>query len=129
MPVEVNWDNDAQTVMRYDLRGKWTWEEYYVALNRGVEMRRSVTHTVDVIANLTDSVRLPGSVLTHMRRLSEDRENRGLMVIVGGGSFVIAMIRIYSTLVKSAQQYVRAVNTLAEARQLLASETRQGPST
>lgn len=120
MPINIVWDNTEKTTMRYDFEGGWTWEEFYPAMQQGVEMRQEVTHTVNIIVNLEKSLRIPNNVLTHLKRLAtNDRGNRGMIVLAGGGGFVIALVRIYTSLFKSSQRFVKVTKSVDEARDFL----------
>ena len=44
MSVQVAWDNHEKTIVRYVFEGKWTWDEFYPAYNKAIEMENSVTH-------------------------------------------------------------------------------------
>jgi hypothetical protein len=50
MPITVNWDNDAKTVIRYDFEGHWNWDEFRAAANEAFVFTRSVQHRVDRLA-------------------------------------------------------------------------------
>ena len=124
MPVRTHWDNEAKTALRYDLEGEWTWDEFHTAAEEGKTMRREVAHTVDIIANLDNSVRIPPNALSQMKQFTyADRENKGLTIIAGGGGFTIALVRVYTRVFRSAQDYVRAFRSLEEARQFIAEKS------
>lgn len=36
MSVQVSWDNEDKTVIRYDLGGRWKWEEFYPCYQQAV---------------------------------------------------------------------------------------------
>lgn len=124
MPVDISWDNAEKTTLRYDLEGNWTWEEFFPAMEQGVILRAEVTHTVNIIVNLEKSLRIPNNALTHLKRLANsDRGNRGMMVLAGGGGFVMALVRVYTTLFKSSQRYVKITKSVDEAREFLSELT------
>jgi len=124
MPVSTQWDNEEKTALRYDLEGEWTWDEFHTIAEDGKTMRREVTHTVDIIANLDNSIRIPPNALSQMKQFTyAERENKGLTIIAGGGGFTIALVRVYTRVFKSSQAYVRVFRSLAEARQFITEKS------
>ena len=47
MSVTVVWDNERKTVIRYDMLGRWNWNEFQVEFQKAKAMLDSVEHTVD----------------------------------------------------------------------------------
>jgi hypothetical protein len=48
--VEIKWDNEQKTILRYIFTGDWTWDEYLERLNEGRTMMAEVEHSVCVFA-------------------------------------------------------------------------------
>lgn len=127
MPITVHWDDSAQTVVRWDLTGRWTWQEFAAAQEESDAMVISVAHLVDVIANLEQSPTLPENPLSHYRQaVARKPENRGLVVFAGAGTFVQAMGQIFNRVFgERIQDEIVFVATVEEARRFL-DERRAG---
>jgi len=69
MGVQVQWDNEARTILRYDYQGRWKWEQVYEAVNEAYRMIETVPHPVAVMIDMTESAGIPPGALTHGRSL------------------------------------------------------------
>jgi hypothetical protein len=124
MSVQFSWDNPENTIVRYDFVGKWTWEELYETFYQSWDEIAKLPYTVDSISDFSRTSNAPPSVMTHVRKLSQNRpENTGIMVIVDANNFLSMMLQTFSKLLQSTlrrELNIQAVKTLAEARALLA---------
>lgn len=74
MPITTQWDDPTtKLVIRYDLSGKWTWEEFWQAyLDAELLMDGADhTHTVHYILNSTDDIsarHVPSGVFSQLPR-------------------------------------------------------------
>jgi hypothetical protein len=124
MSVKVVWDDEQHTALRYDLEGRWTWDEFYAAFNEGKAMMEGSAHTVHFILNAMDNLSkgyVPPGALSHVASLNRNAPpNAGITVAVGGntlGKIFHGMIaRIYP---KIAKRYAFA-DSLEEARAMIA---------
>lgn len=122
MSVNVSWDNDDKTALRYDFKARWTWEEFDAATVQAFAMTGSVSHTVDSISNFETGAALPPNALFQFRRaMSKAPPNRGITVIVGGSMFIKAMVTTFSRLNKQLGERLLLADSLDQARTLLAS--------
>lgn len=124
MPVSVEWDNEAKNVLRYDLGGRWTWDEFFKAFNDGKDLMAEVTHVVHFIVNPLDTVSngyLPPGALTHAHNISRAAPpNAGATVLVGGGPFLKAMYTVGQRLYPRVSNQYKIVDSLETARAELA---------
>lgn len=121
MPVHIAWDNEDKTTIRYDYEGKWSWDELYNISNKALEMFKSVSHTVNVIHNLTNSTNLPSGALSHAQRFtSQNPENWGVSVVVGTSGFINGLLQVFRKVYRQFGERYFTAATLEQARQLLA---------
>ncbi len=59
MTINVTWDNDEKTTIRYDFAANWMWQEFDTAIDSGYQMMSIVPHTVDNIINSLESSKMP----------------------------------------------------------------------
>jgi len=86
MPISFKWDSEKKEIVRIEIVGDWTWQEYNDAVIQLIEMSNSVDHRVDFIADMRKSGRVPAGEYSsqHLKRGSELRpENYGITVNVG----------------------------------------------
>jgi hypothetical protein len=121
MNITVSWDNKQKTVIRYDFEGRWTWEEFYSASSQAFAMTCTVKHRVDTISNFKHGSVLPPNALIQFRQVMLNApKNRGINVIVAHNSFVATLVKIFSNLNKRLGERLAVVDSLDEARMLLA---------
>ena len=101
MPVHIDWENEAHTVVRMELIGDWTWKEVYDGSEIGYTLLESADHVVNVIIDLSKSTGLPLLALTHARNMIPRRHPRtGLTVFVGANELFLTLWRIFSSAYK-----------------------------
>jgi hypothetical protein len=126
MAVRVRWFNDAQTILVYEFEGNWTWDEFYPAYQRVLEMTRDIPHRIDVLLDLRRAGRLPLNLLTHVRNISDKQtSNAGLSVIVTNSQFIRAMYQTGCKFYNRIQHYFGVANSIEEALTLFEA-ARQG---
>ena len=125
MGVNVLWDNDAHTAIRYDFEGQWTWSEFDAATKTAFELTRSVDHAVDSISNFRPGALIPSNALFQFRRAMVDApKNRGITVIVGSSTFIKTLVSVFSRLNRSFGERLLLADTLDQARALLLARQR-----
>jgi hypothetical protein len=123
MAVSVAWDNDEQTILRYDVKGHWTWDEFTVAFKQGLAMVAAVTHRVDFMVNPLDQKSrgyLPPNTIYHVITMYRNSPpNKGLTVVIGGGSFFKTLNELNRRLYPRISARYLVVDSLEEARAAL----------
>jgi hypothetical protein len=121
MPVQVSWDDDAQTIIRWDYAGKWAWTEVSSAFEQVNQMMRSVQHPVSIIHDLTQSAGLPGGALANAHRFTAALpENWDISIVVGSGDFTEAMLNIFRKIYAKLGERYKTAATVDEARAIIA---------
>lgn len=126
MPILVVWDNDEKTILRYDIRGRWTWDEMMNAYNEGAALLKEVSHTVDFIVYPIDPIskaHIPPNSLSNVLRLhGKSLSNAGVTALINDNTTARTLLRLLSALnPRIAARYIM-VDTLEEARQKLDSK-------
>lgn len=126
MGINVRWDNDEQTIIRYAFDGRWTWNDLYAALDRVQEMAASVEHRVDAIIDLTRADLMPAGVFFSLdgrknaqKLASKADAARGLIVIAGANAFIRSVYDAFRALNRSAASGIHFTETTAQARAYL----------
>ncbi len=121
MNIEVSWDNDEKTIIRFAYGNNWTWEDYRAASETSRQMMRSVDQTVDLIADYSNGSPPPLDALMKYRRaMATLPENSGLVVIVGGSYFINTLVSIFSGVYRSLGEALVIANSVEEARSIIA---------
>jgi hypothetical protein len=125
MPVEIQWDDQEQTTLRYSIATPWTWNEFWIAFEQGLKMIDSVEGTVDYIFDDADiaSRALPPGFLTQLGAIVRKRHPRaGTTVFVSKEQSTSRTLwyRLASSVYPSLPEKFVFAPTLDDARALLA---------
>jgi len=98
MPVQLDWENEAHTIVHMEFIGRWTWDEAYEGSKLGYTLLESVDHVVYVIIDMSRSTGVPLLALTHARNMIAKRHPRtGMTVFIGANELFLTLWRIFST--------------------------------
>lgn len=125
MAITVQWEDAAQSIIRSESSGKWTWEEYHEAVEKVVMLANSVDHRVDLIINTLDGATAPsGSSMPHYQRAQRIMpDNVRMNVIANTNTFGRVIINTFTRLNNGKGTLkVMAAGTLEEARALIARD-------
>jgi len=88
MPIELLWDNDHKTILRYDISGSWAWDELHTARETVLVMIDEATSPkIGTIIHFVDGkIGIPGDVTKHLSKFGDKSHPKAaLSVIVGAG--------------------------------------------
>lgn len=127
MAIQVNWDNDEQTIILYAFNGKWSWDDLFKALDKVESMAATVPHTVDAIIDLSSADLIPSGMIfsfdgnRQAKKLASRAErSRGEIVIAGANGFIRSIYDAFRAFDKKTAGGVHFTDTLDEARAYLA---------
>jgi hypothetical protein len=122
--MRVEFDNPERTVIRWDFRGRWTWDDWYVNVQQVLALRFEVDGkpVVPIILNFRHSGPLPLGALPHARATVEHMNLYDFVVVAHASGYVRSMIETFRLLNPSFQHRILMVDTLDEARALIADK-------
>jgi hypothetical protein len=100
MPVEVVWDNEDKSIIRYNHIDRWTLDEFFAAHRVYSRMMDSVDHNVYLIVNMSSAPPnyVPAQAIVAAKRSLEivaSHENYGgLTIFVQGKGFVEMIVNV-----------------------------------
>lgn len=66
MPFDLNWYDDAHSIMQMTVHGHPTWDEYHEAINKVEQELKAAPHRIDLV--LDDKVGMPsGNPMPHLK--------------------------------------------------------------
>lgn len=94
MKVNIAWDNEEQTIVRYTFEPGWDWLDLYTAMDNAGELIQTVSHGVDVLMDLSQANLIPKNAISQIKRGYDNPKspNIGLTVVVTPNSFMNAMV-------------------------------------
>jgi hypothetical protein len=131
MGIRIEWDDDNKIAIRYTAEGRWTWDDFYQATNLSREMMDSVPHEqVDYIVDMSKGGFLPQNAMSQLGRVSRSRHAKaGRLVLVGTNAFIKALVNVMAKVNARSATNMYVVDTLDEARLVLAAHRGQLTST
>ncbi|NWF68279.1 MAG: hypothetical protein HXY40_04275 [Chloroflexi bacterium] len=123
MPVSVSWDNDAHSIIHFQMSAPWTWDEYRSADEQAQRLMDAATHKVDIILDFSGGMHLPSSDLKYVRRAGQlTHPQQGLVVVLGVNAFLRALGTALETFFPGAAKNRRMAASKEEAYRMIAEE-------
>jgi hypothetical protein len=114
MPIDVFWGDGAQTILRANFRGSWTWEEFHAAIQLGWDMCETVNTPIIKLNDWRESAMLPyGNVLEHFARANNNTPTFRAVISVGASSVLAAIVPIAKQISGNQNRFL--VDTMEEA--------------
>lgn len=128
MSIQVDWDNDAQTIIRYCFGSRWTWDDLFRALDTVEQMSASVPHQVDAIIDFSKADLMPsGSIFSFngqqqaQKLAKKANKARGIIVIAGANAFIRTVFDTFRKFNPNAASGVHFSDSVTAARSYLQS--------
>jgi hypothetical protein len=126
MSIELNWDDDGQTVMRCDFSAEWTWDELFTALEQVRQVASGREDQIGAIIDVSSGAGIPGGALgADALKYAQDmlavgaEEQRGPVVVTGASAFLKSLYGMLAALDAKATADVYFADTLGEAREIM----------
>jgi len=117
MPITVEWDDEAQTIVRWDFVGRWNFDDVKAALEKSVSLRKSIEGKSSVILNFERSESLPMGAVTQMiQGMAKMPDKREMVVIAGSSGLLKSLAAIYLKVRRGQNDKLGVVDTLEQAR-------------
>jgi hypothetical protein len=121
MAIHVMWDNEDQTIFRYQFEERWTWDEFFDARDQALAMIDTVSHKVGVIMDAPPNIKLPPNLLTHsLSSLRHIHPNTVILVFIAGQSFLSMMVSMMAKMSHMTAGNLVVAANLHEARAIIA---------
>ena len=120
MSIKVSWDNPEKTVIRQDISGYWTAEEYVDSVLEMYDTMKTVTQTVDIIVDMTQIRNFPTRMLASAPRFNTQLPpNRGLTIGINVPRHLVSIVRIALRLYPRLGRNLNFVNTVEDAYNII----------
>lgn len=121
MGIEIVWDNDEETVIRYVFDEYWTWDDFFAAKDKAYNMIDVGGKKVGVILDTPTNMWLPHKLIVHGRRaLRGKHELTTMVVFVTSSPFVRTMMNAIITVSRGLNVYLSITSSVDEAREQIA---------
>jgi hypothetical protein len=120
MRIQVMWDDDDKTIIRFQVEPHWTWDEFVAAQQVAYELADTVRHKVGII--IPEAATLPPEAVSGRKDftfITNRHPNVDIFVLVVRGLLIRGMISLMMKLYTPAASLVVVVATMDEARNLI----------
>ncbi|HLV34886.1 MAG TPA: hypothetical protein VKY59_07235 [Spirillospora sp.] len=119
--IQIDFDNAERTVIRWDFKGRWTWDDWYAGLDRALELRAAVNDVpvVPAILDFRHSGQVPMGALAHTRAAIEIMDPRDYAILANGSGYIRSLVQAFCLLNPSVSDKVLLADSLAEARDIV----------
>jgi hypothetical protein len=126
MGIHLDWDNESKTIIRREMSGTWSWDEYIENCRHEHEMAISVPNKVSLIIDVRQSLTLPSGTITHFKRaLESSSEEIELNLVVGAKPIFRTVHQILMQMLPHFVGRVILVKTFDEAYDLIEQEKQE----
>jgi hypothetical protein len=124
MPIDVVWDDEAETIIRWNFSDPWNWQEFRAAFEKSMEIGGHLPYRVDVIPYLANSrIPVPTGALGEFNRIARTTpKNVGLVVITGGNVLTRTIIDLFTQVYGKAAHNWHTIDSLDKARAMIADD-------
>lgn len=89
MPIEVKWDNNEKTLIRWNFMGRWTAQQLRETIQKSNDWINAQDHTVNHIIDLSQTEGVPPNIINEARNAMRLMpENLGHVVMIGKGGII-----------------------------------------
>ena len=135
MGIEVSWDNEAKTIVKYVYEGRWTLQDFDNAREQAAKLEETVPHRVDVIVDVRNSSLVPTGTISRGKQVITttpvSHPSEAMAIIVGAGPLVRSIYdvvsKVYPEIVR--RRGFRFARSMEEAREIIAKEVEGRTST
>jgi hypothetical protein len=120
MPITVQWDDDANTILRLVYVAPWTWDEFFDAFDEAAGLVRSADYEVSVINDASHAGQPPPDMLGHLQATVEALPaNLGLMIVAASEFYGKTAVQLLQHLYPDHMSNWRVAPTVDEARAMI----------
>lgn len=118
--IQVRWDDEAKTIIRFIFEAHWTWDEFKAAQLVAYELAATVRYKVGIL--IVEAATIPPEVLAKQKDFTlftNRHPNVDIFVFVLTGTFMRGIVSLLMKFYAPAASLVVVVPTLEEARNLI----------
>lgn len=119
MGIDVHWDGEDTTILRWTISGWWDWADFEAAAEHSRLLRAEVSHNVAIIVTIADDCAGPYGVMHIRYALMLSPDNRELVVVVTTHAAALHMLDTLYQLYPDVCQTLYCVATLDDAYALV----------
>ena len=120
MPIVVVWDNAEKNIIRFDVTGNWSWDDFDAAFATAAKMIDEVGHSVYFITDQGSFAKPPNGSFNHVKHIIESTDKSTILsVFVTKNMFARVIVQVFGRLFPLMGEKIRFVETMEEAHALV----------
>ncbi len=124
MSIELLWEDDAKTILRFNFVGSWTWDDYYPLHEKAEQMAAAMPHIVHSMVDLRQNRSVPTNVITHLTNIANRQaSNAGLTVLITNNRFLQMIHNTGAKIDANYARYFQIVSSEEAAYECIAQAT------
>ena len=123
MTVNVSWYDEEQTIILQEFPMNWTWEDFFEAVGRTVELEKTVSHPVYILGTNPKNGQMPkgNSLAQFNAALKMHPPHMRYYILATNNTFVALMGRVLLQ-TSGLREKTRLVNTVDDGLRLIADD-------
>lgn len=119
MNVEIRWENEERTVIRYTYSGDWNWEQFYTVLETRLHEDK-LDSRATVLVDFRGITRLPSDMILHLKRAAAlAGETQVLVIVIANSAALVTLYNLFVRVYSQIGKRFRLVRNDEEAYALL----------
>lgn len=120
MPVTVSWDDERQSILRWEYAGDWSWSDATVAADttRNLLDNAPPDEPIALLLNLETMQTIPRDSLRNMRQLLHGLRPHDIVILCGDSVAVNVMIAFLRSIYRSTADQLYTAQNLQSGRML-----------
>jgi hypothetical protein len=127
MGITVAWQDAEKTALRWTFEGKWTWEEYYKALDQNNALLDAIDNKVDLIINMENTNHVPPGYVSQFRRIAQFHPQVDFAILIMNNRFIEIMLNMLVNFQPEMRWRVIAAPSLEKGLQVKAERLANKP--
>lgn len=126
MPIDLYWDDNEQTVMLCEFKGRWSWDELHAVLHTIKKLSAQRQQVFGAIIDVREGLHIPGGSIFNREALNNFQQmlklgsdGKGPVVILGMNSMIRTIFDTVGRVDKKATKDVHFAETMEQARQTI----------
>jgi hypothetical protein len=118
MPISVQWDNPDKTLLRWNFEGKWTWDDYYAAMEQNNALLDSIQSKADLLIDMQQTNIVAAGFTSQFRRISQFHPKAGFAIIVLNSRFIEIMLNMLMNFQPAMRHQVIVTDSIEKGFQI-----------
>jgi hypothetical protein len=121
MRIAVFWDNESQTILRFDFSANWRWTDFAAAVDASSTFTANKAYSVDIIGNLQAAPYLPFSYppAQLLQAAKVPSSKIGLIALINTPEAIKTLTAAFLKVCPAWHEKLMTVDSLDEARMVL----------